>query len=47
MYIEGRGVEKDNIMAYGWLNILSDWQMYREQRNELEAKMPPKDIIKA
>jgi hypothetical protein len=47
MHIEGKAVDKDFIKAYAWLNIVSHWQMYKEDRDKLEAKMSPKEVIRA
>lgn len=47
IYMEGRAVEKDDITAYAWLNIVPDWDKYKELRDNLEKEMTLNDILKA
>ncbi|MCR9111383.1 MAG: sel1 repeat family protein [Rhodobacteraceae bacterium] len=48
MYATGRGVPKDYIAAYMWLNVAADELSYVASRiDELESKMTPGDIASA
>jgi TPR repeat protein len=47
LHMEGKGVTKDYIKAYAWLNTVSDWRMYKEHRDELETNMSQEEIKQA
>ena len=48
-YSLGLGVALDTVVAYKWLMIAGERgsKLGREQRQIVEAKMPPKDIAEA